>query len=300
MKILIAYDGSDCADAALDDLHYAGLPEVAEVQVLTVSQLPDLAVSPAYRYDLRDRPTVGELNDCQLIKGQTVADAAADQLHASFPKWDVQAESLLDNAASGIVERADTWKPDLVVVGSHGRCGLRRLLLGSVSRHVLTHTSCSVRIGRPRAYAHDKPIRLLVGVDGSAGAEQALLTVAARRWPANAEVRVVGVIDSGSVLATAITVTPEAVPKAIEERWRSTLSATINLAVNEVRASNLMVDSRILYGKPCKMLLDAAEEWSADCIFVGARGLNAIERLLLGNVSTAVAAHAQCSVEVVR
>ena len=43
-----------------------------------------------------------------------------------------------------------------------------------------------------------------------------------------------------------------------------------------------------------------AEKWGADCIFVGARGLNGLERLLLGSVSTAVASYAHCSVEVVR
>ena len=48
------------------------------------------------------------------------------------------------------------------------------------------------------------------------------------------------------------------------------------------------------------LLLEEAERWGADCIFVGARGLNRLERLLLGSVSTAVAARARCSVEVVR
>jgi nucleotide-binding universal stress UspA family protein len=53
-------------------------------------------------------------------------------------------------------------------------------------------------------------------------------------------------------------------------------------------------------GDPKHVLLDEAEQWGADCLFVGARGLSRIERFLLGSVSAAVAARAQCSVEVVR
>ena len=54
------------------------------------------------------------------------------------------------------------------------------------------------------------------------------------------------------------------------------------------------------YEDPKQMILQEAEGWGADCIFIGARGLNPLERLLLGSVSRSVAARAHCSVEVVR
>ncbi|MBK9709453.1 MAG: universal stress protein [Acidobacteria bacterium] len=56
----------------------------------------------------------------------------------------------------------------------------------------------------------------------------------------------------------------------------------------------------ILEGDPKSVLLDEAEKWGADCIFVGAAGMSAIDRLLLGSISAAVATRAECSVEVVR
>jgi len=52
--------------------------------------------------------------------------------------------------------------------------------------------------------------------------------------------------------------------------------------------------------EPKRLLLGEAESWGADCIFVGAKGMGRIERFLLGSVSSAVAARAHCSVEVVR
>jgi len=53
-------------------------------------------------------------------------------------------------------------------------------------------------------------------------------------------------------------------------------------------------------GKPADEIVDEAESWGADCIFVGAKGVRGIERLLLGSVSSAVSSRAGCSVEVVR
>jgi nucleotide-binding universal stress UspA family protein len=53
-------------------------------------------------------------------------------------------------------------------------------------------------------------------------------------------------------------------------------------------------------GDPKRVLVDEAETWSADCIFVGAKGMSRVQRVLLGSVSGAVAARANCSVEVVR
>ena len=62
----------------------------------------------------------------------------------------------------------------------------------------------------------------------------------------------------------------------------------------------LAVSSVIRAGDPKHVLLDEAEHWEADGLFVGARGLSRVERFLLGSVSAAVAARAHCSVEVVR
>jgi universal stress protein A len=56
----------------------------------------------------------------------------------------------IGSAGPTVVDAANKWKADLIVVGSHGRKGLTRLLLGSVSDHVARHASCSVQIVRPR------------------------------------------------------------------------------------------------------------------------------------------------------
>ena len=78
------------------------------------------------------------------------------------------------------------------------------------------------------------------------------------------------------------------------------MSKTLEAMAAPLRTRGLTVSSVIREGDPKHVLLDEAEHWGADCLFVGARGLSRVERFLLGSVSAAVAARAHCSVEVVR
>jgi nucleotide-binding universal stress UspA family protein len=75
--------------------------------------------------------------------------------------------------------------------------------------------------------------------------------------------------------------------------------------VKELRAAlnndKITVSSVVETGDPKQMLIKHAEDFGADCIFTGATGFSSrLERMILGSVSAAVAARAQCSVEVVR
>jgi nucleotide-binding universal stress UspA family protein len=62
----------------------------------------------------------------------------------------------------------------------------------------------------------------------------------------------------------------------------------------------LNATSEVIDGEPKRVLLEAAKQWPADCVFLGATGLHGLQRLMLGSVSSAVTAHAPCTVEVVR
>jgi nucleotide-binding universal stress UspA family protein len=74
----------------------------------------------------------------------------------------------------------------------------------------------------------------------------------------------------------------------------------VDVAAEELRDAGLAATPLVMQGDPKRVLLDLADHWRADSIFVGARGHSRLERFLLGSVSAAVAARARCSVEVVR
>ena len=125
--------------------------------------------------------------------------------------------------------------------------------------------------------------------------------VAAREWPVGSAVRLVTALDARMYTALAFMHLPG--EKGTEARdtdagvW---VSKTVDAMAAPLRTRGLTVSSVIKEGDPKHVLLDEAEHWGADCLFMGARGLSRVERFLLGSVSAAVAGRAHCSVEVVR
>jgi len=311
MKILIAYDGSDCADAALDDLRKAGLPPDAEALVLSVAEVW-VPPPPPSSYEIveaaQQAQSPADLQKQYLRGSRAVSEAralaarAGERLRNNFPGWRITVEANYGSPAWEVVMKADKWKPDLVVVGSHGRGALGRLVMGSVSQKVLTEARCSVRVARGRVEVEESPARILVGVDGSPGAEAAVREVASRWWPLKSEARVVVVEDP--LVPTLIGHLIPNVARWIEEsnkgeaEWMQKLAEH---ATEQLSPSELIVSSAVLTGDPKRVLVEEAGRWGADSIFVGSVGFsNRFERFLLGSVSAAVAARAHCSVEVVR
>ena len=300
MKILIAYDGSSCADAALVDLQRAGLPDEAEAIVISVA---DVWLWPGSNQEAAESSsampemasvTRGHKRALQAVEeARTLASQASERVRACFPAWKVRAEAYGESPAWAIIRKADEWKADLVVVGSHGRSAVGRLILGSVSQKVVTEAGSSVRVARGRVLPSNSPVRIVVGVDGSPGSEAAVLAVTGRSWPASSEARVIGVLDSMMVTATE---QGEEVGQDESDWARKRVEAS----EETLRVSGLIVSSVVKEGDPKQVLILEAEQWEADCIFVGARGLRSFERFLPGSVSTAVVARAHCSVEVVR
>jgi nucleotide-binding universal stress UspA family protein len=305
MKILIAYDGSSCADAALADLRCAGLPRVAEALIMSVADVflqPPLSQEVVFptRVPVAVQQAWAQATRA-VEEAHSLAQRAQAQVLTYFPAWDVHAETCADSPAWAVIKQADTWQPDMVVVGSYGRSAMSRLLLGSVSQKVLTEVRCSVRVGRGRRQTDGTSVRLLIGVDGSSDAAAAVQAVAARDWPTGSVVRLVAVLDARMRTALASThPLVEAWTAAGDTDEQSWVPKMVDAMAEPLRNRGLIVSSVIQEGNPKQVLLDEAEQWGADCLFVGARGLSRVERFLLGSVSAAVAARAYCSVEVVR
>jgi len=306
-KILIAYDGSESADAALDDLSRAGLPAKADVLVVSVAE-SWLRPPPPSGYEIveavEDNLSSEELTAKReseiLSQARELAAGAANRIHSMFPDWKLRTQSYYGSPASELLAKADEWKPNLIVVGSHGRSAIGRFVLGSVSHKIVTEARCSVRIARGHARKRASPLRLVIGVDGSACAEAAVREVAKRKWPADVEVRLVAVYDTvdptlmGAFVPAVVEWTVDENKKAFEHA--SQMASTLAKRLSKTMSASPFAKQ----GNPKRILVEEAERWRADCIFVGSSGLSRVDRFLLGSVSAAVAARAHCSVEVVR
>ena len=302
MKLLIAYDGSSSADTALDDLSRAGLPAEADAIVICVADIFMPRVASSEGYDPRAALMSYGSNAAErrleevsqaLEEARRWAANAREQLRPHFPTWEVRTEACGHSPAWAIVQKADEWRPDLIVLGSHNRSALGRLFLGSVSQTVLTEAHCSVRVARGRVAKDRSPLQILIGVDGSPGAEVAVVEAAKRAWPPDAKAHLVAVLDRA--MSTALDWTEEGFND--ERAWIDDILAT---STEKLQACGLSVSEIVTEGDPKEVLVEEAERLRADCIFLGARGLRRVQRFLLGSVSTAVATRAQCSVEIVR
>ena len=308
MKILIAYDGSECADAALDDLRRAGLPDVAEALVLSVADvfLPppddetadDTLPVPIPAVVRRAHERAAKV----LESTRELAEQAAERVRKMFPGWDVRSDACADSPAWGVVRTAYEWKPDLVVVGAHGHSLLGgRFIMGSVSQRVLYEASTSVRVARSPKNDVGSPVRIIVGTDGSPGAEAAVNAVAARSWPAGSEVRLISVLDT--FMTVKLDEESPTIVKWVdaedEDDWEWVKQVFEPLA-EKLRAAGLVTTVKLGKGNPKSALVEEAEAWGVDSIFLGAKGMRGVEHMLLGSVSAAVAARAGCSVEIVR
>jgi nucleotide-binding universal stress UspA family protein len=241
---------------------------------------------------------------------ESIAAKAAARIQAEFPAWKVSSEALWGSPATIIKKTIDHWLPDLLVIGSHGRSAAGRLFLGSVSLELVHHAPCSVRVVRPGAETHTGPLRILVASDGSPHAENALGAVTKRCWPAGTQVRVASVaqtlVPAVPMLVPALegnTFATEPAYQVIEEADRREHERLHIVAEGfglNLQRAGLDASAVVLEGLPWKELVAEAERWHAHAIFMGARGLGPMDRLLLGSVSNAVLTHAHCSVEVVR
>lgn len=312
MKVLAAYDGSGYADTALDDLSRAGLPGNAEALVVSVA---DGLVSV--------RSTVGEVagamlssrrvtSAIELAREQAVGlleearefvARACGRLLLRFPGWDVRTKVLEGTPSWELLRAAELWRPDLIVIGSHGRSALGRFILGSVSEALAEGADSSVRVVRRGEVKEDgTPPRLVVGVDGSPGARRAVRAAATREWPAGTEIRLI-VVDDGSGPTRLADVRPRLVDlltaRGEAEPVNAHLMAEAAWTVLTERGMNASVEVR--KGDPRRVLDEEARAWAADAIFVGSHGLDGPgERSGLGCVSAWLVKNAACTVEVVR
>jgi nucleotide-binding universal stress UspA family protein len=293
MKILIAYDGSIYADAAIDDVRWAGLPANAQAIVLSVVEWP---LTAARSWGMVETGADHELAE-QVAAAEEVAGTACNRLRTYFPQWDVQLETTIGSAATVVLEKANTWPADLVVVGTHGRSGIKRVVLGSVSLRVVREAACAVRVARPRR--HDGSTRLLIGMDGSPEADATVNEVCRRSWPAGTEAQVLAVHEMLVPANAERIAIGERVYDQVNEDEHLRLRHAAQLAAEKLREAGLSVSQVVEEGEPKEVLIRKARDWNVDTLFIGSRGLGRVERLLLGSVSSACVVHAPCTVEVV-
>jgi nucleotide-binding universal stress UspA family protein len=143
MKILLAVDDSKYSDAAVGAVIDQLPPKGAQIRVLHVLQ--PASMSPPPQMSSMYTPEL----EAQGKEARGLVDRVADRLRAAGFRVDSALEK--GDVRLTIIDSAGEWNADLIVLGSQGRSGLPRLLLGSVAEFVARHARCSVEIVRNRS-----------------------------------------------------------------------------------------------------------------------------------------------------
>ena len=302
MKVLVAMDGSKYGRWGLNWV--AKLPFVEPPQVTALYVLD----SAALRGPFLSQPMIAgneryireEIQRMEARSVKTLKEAK-QQLTALKLKGPARKEQ---GAVALVILKRAPKRDGLLVVGSQGLDALDRFMLGSVSTKLIQHATCPVLVVKDEA----APLRrITLATDGSAGSDEALAFVLTRFQPNRSSgkggrlpihVSVVHVITLSPLAPITIGRTIPWV-RSQEQKKESGLRL-VEQRVRKLIEAGFTAEPVCQSGNRAEEIMNVAAKHQADLIVMGAKGLGAIDRFLLGSVSTRVVEQANCSVLVVR
>jgi len=292
MKILLATDGSEASRTADWLLARLPFPEPVELEIAHVTVVPSLA---HLRHEFP--ASVNEmLEDYHARTESLLADEA---MRFSGINGSIRTHSRSGHPASEIVDLADELGSDLIVIGARGLSPTRRLLLGSVSQKVVRHAPCSVLVTRPsdQLLAGDRSLQIVCCLDGSPSSRQSAEELSRFHWGPHVEITLLSIVTTlkeyGETIYERTRMLRDEQKRLSEEAhtWATSLMTPHTPTVHsEIREAVHVVDE----------IIDVLQQRQADLVVLGHRGMNRLERFLLGSTSEAVLRHAPCSVWIVR
>jgi nucleotide-binding universal stress UspA family protein len=298
-RILVPTDYSPCAEGAFTHAAYLADLHGAELHVLHVVEERGEPLEAALRnVAITPEDIAGDL-DLPLPER---ADRRADE-----PVPVTEVEEHAPEASAAILEYARAHGVDLIVMGTQGRRGVRRLAMGSVAEEVVRQASCPVFTvrHRPAPPDHEAPPstpwairRVLAPLDLSErsylGARHAAELAAAYE----ATLDLLYVVDPGSVPTATMPYLGsfDTMVGAVEERAGKALRRVSKELQREVPALRDRVSERVRSGQPASEILAAVEEEGADLLVLCSHGHSGLRRLLLGSVAQQLVRRSPCPV----
>lgn len=267
--ILLPFDGSDGARAVLEHVADIANAEDATVHVLFVADTT------------RDSVTIiqGQPVDALVQHGETLI-ADAEQILASLGV-DFETEVVQGNPAPEITGYAERYGHDLIVMPTHGREGISRFLLGSVTEKVVRLSSVPVLTARMQpdeqlAFPYDD---ILIPTDGSPGAAPAVEHGLALASALDATVHALSVVDTASL-------GPDVRSAVSAEAREGAATDAINEVASQAESYGIgAVVRHLKHGNPAAEILDSVEEEEIDAVVMGTVGRRGTDRVLLGSVA---------------
>jgi len=284
-RVLIAIDGSPSAQAAAATARAFPWPRASRVRGVVVSAFDWVRGEKVRR-----------------TFGQAFERAAARTRRLLARRWpDVEVVTIGGTTVKAILGEARRFRANVIIVGWRGHGVFRRLLMGSVSRKVVEQAGRPVLVVR-------RPVRevrrIVMGVDGSPGAQKAVDFVA--HLPHDGiQVTIVRIVEPRVAPGARLLPAPvqSIILRELAEANRALVreaSREVNVAAKRLRRAGWTVRTTVSTGAPLAGLLEVVDRTGADILIIGARAKSGLERALLGSVAAGALNHSRVPVLVVR
>jgi len=186
--------------------------------------------------------------------------------------------TLSEEPYQDIVDHASKNNVDMIIMGTHGKTGMKRLMMGSVTAKVIGHAPCNILVFPPNAKVECKNV--LIATDGSKYSEAAASEALGIAKRCGSSLTVISVASSDAEITSA----KDNVKKVSEAAEKEGVKTT----------------SVVTKGKPYEAIIETSKQKKADLIIVGSHGRTGLDRLLMGSVTERVIGHAEAAVLVVK
>jgi nucleotide-binding universal stress UspA family protein len=263
--ILVPTDGSECAEAAAEYARDLATRYEATVHALCVADSRTLESAPQSEHVRAEKAELAR----RICEKSSAAGLSVEQA----VRTDIPHEAILRYATE--------QKIDLVVMGTHGRTGVERYLLGSVTERVVRLSD--VPVLTVKAMDEDAVTHpygdILVPTDGSDGAAAAIDPAVSIARSYDARLHALSVVDP---MATGIDVRSAVLVDELEDTARSAVEAVEERATD---ASISTTETAVEYGTPYRGIRSYVDANDIDLVVMGTHGRSGIERYLLGSVA---------------
>lgn len=279
-RILVATGGSPWSDAAVAYATALATHIRAELCILTVLNVSGVYATPDVMTSSELLMESVEQQGQDLLAHATARATDAGVPHTAVLKW--------GNVTETILQTATEEQCDLIVLGSRGLSGFKRLMLGSISNAVTAKAQCPVLVIKQLPPAALLWRRVLVATGGSP-------------WSDAAVDHALELARAQQLVVCLLYVEPTR-PRRTDSLLGLTSDAKNVLALAEARAAAAGVpyEAKLARGDVTAMILETATQQQCDVIILGSRGLTGFKRLMLGSISNAVAATAPTPVLIVK
>lgn len=289
-RILVAFDGSENSFEACDMAYI--LAKGHNSEVILAEALPTMGI---FSMPLREE---------YYAKLENNARATIEKAATSISRRGVKSRSKILHArtsiADSIIECSENEKCDIIVAGTRGLGGFRRMLMGSVSTDLVNRATCPVLVVRTSPESKQVQLaKLLVATDGSTTALKAVTEAVSIADSVRAELSIVNVVYlSPLAYSSGVQGTIDRVLRELREEGERIVSEGKQIAEERgIKADARMIDSG---HSPVVAITELADKNEIDLIVLGTRGLGGFQKLVLGSVANGIVHYSKCSVMVVR